>query len=1067
MKLHHHLSVWICVVLLCMSQAIFGQTTATISGMVTDESGALLPGAEITVTNVDTGIKRASLSDDGGRYRVSNLNVGRYEVVASLPGFQSAVRSGITLTMGREAIVDLILKVGEITERVVVTGEASLVETTSGSLSGLVDRATILELPLNGRDLTGLIALQSGTARATTANTGGSSGFSRHVSINGARPGTNGYLLDGTEVKSVDGGAPAGVSGNFLGGEAIQEFKVERNAYSAQYGGSSGGVVNVLSKSGTNDLHGSVYYFHRNDNLDASNFRDAPIVDSSGKFIGKRKPEFKRHQYGASAGGPIVKNRTFFFGNYEGLRESLGFTTFLQTLTQDARQGRLQNPTTGLFTQIPVNPAVVPYLALWPLPSAGAVDLRDGTAREPVSRTQPTEEDFYQVRVDHNLTDSDAFFARFTRQTSEFSRFEAIRWGARDWVYNTFVALEERKIFSASLLNTLRFSFNRRGLGTNGLEDPRIDPRLLAPFVPADKWKHPFPQILGPINAAPLTNLGALRSFFDRKVNYFQTSDDLVYDRGAHSLKFGFDHRRHQLNGNSTSASSGETTFGSVADLLQGLPTSWRGELDPRGDSIRGIRWNLFGWYVQDDWNVHPRLTLNLGFRHEFYTVPTEVNGKISNLRKPFTDTELVLGDPWWLNPSLKSFMPRVGLAWDPTGSGKMAIRAGGGIFYNHIQPELMRRAPWRSAPFTIQQNLAGRGTIPFPDIYDFVVTRGQAQADIYVWPYDYQRNPHMIQWNLNVQREILPQTALTVGYAGSRGLNLFAEQITNTALAERVNGRYVFPANAQLRNPFFRLALTTMQASMNSWYHSLQAGLKRRFQAGWQLELSYTHSRTIDQTSQNGPTFGNEGGGVNYYPDPMMRRSLAAFHVADNFSGSWVWLLPFGPGQRFGGNWTGVTGAILGGWQLGGILSIASGPPLSVGTGTPSVLTALRFGNQAPDLVPGGNNNPVMGDPDRYFDTSNFVFAPARTIGNLGRNTLIAPGLASLDFSLTKNTKISEEVRVQFRTEMFNVLNRANLFLPSASVFNASGGRLTAAGFIGRTSTTARQIQFGLRLEF
>jgi hypothetical protein len=1055
------------------AQLLFAQTTGTISGAVTDETAAALPGVEMTATHVDTGITRTVVSDDVGRYRITNLNVGSYEIVASLPGFQSGVRSGLSLTMGREAVVDFTLRVGEITERVQVIGEASLVETTSSSLGSLVDRKTILDLPLNGRDLTTLISLQPGATRSTTGSTGGSAGFSRDVSISGARPSHSAFLLDGTEVKSIDGGLPAGVSGNFLGGEAVQEFKVERNAYSAEYGGSGGGAINVLSKAGSNIYHGSLYYFHRNDNLDAAEFRAGTVVDSSGAFAGKIKPEFKRHQYGFSAGGPIITNRTFFFGNYEGLREGRGFTSTLRTLTAAARNGDLPSG------QVQVLPGMVPYLALWPLPGPGAIDQGNGTTREAVGRVQPTQEDFYQVRVDHNFSDADSVFARVTRQDSERIPPGTLRWDKRQWTYNTFITLEEKKIISPTLLNTLRFSFNRRGLAEEDIETDPVDPSLL--FVPADKWPLRVPQTLGIVSVDDLSTLGSDRGLFDRLVNYFQLGEDLVYLRGAHSLKAGFSFRRIQLNGDSNSRKAGDFSFGPIENLLRGEPETWRGEFLPEGIGIRGFRWSLWGWYLQDDWKVHPQLTLNLGFRHEFYTVPTEVNGRIANLKNPFTDTVQAIAEntdssivgttltQWFENPSLKSFMPRIGLAWDPTGDGKMAIRAGGGIFYNHIQPQLFRQTAFRGAPFTLQTRLTGDapGDIPFIGIYDFIVNQGEGESEIYAFPFDWGRNPHMLQWNLNIQREILPQTALTVGYAGSRGLNLMDIQNLNVAEAENVNGRYVFAADAERRNTFYDLQLRSLESSISSWYHSFQAGLQRRFQAGWQLQLSYTHSRTQDQSSQVSSAFRNDSGGVNYYPDPMMRWSLAAFHLADNFSGSWVWLLPVGPGQQFGADWTGVAGKILGGWQLSGILTLASGPPATVGTSTPRALTRLKFGSQGPDLAPGGDLSPVTGDPDQYFDVSNFVFAPSRTIGNVGRNTLKAPGVANLDFSLTKNTEVSEQATLQFRAEFFNLLNRPNFSLPATRVFGSTGKPSSSAGFISGTTTTSRQIQFGLRLEF
>ena len=1063
--------LWLFFCVLCSTPTAWGQlTTATVSGTVKDETEAVLPGVEVTVTHVATGISRTALSDDEGRYRATSLNIGSYQVSASLAGFQTVVRSGIELTIGREAVVNFTLKVGEMTEKVTVTGEAPLVETTSGTMGEVVDRQTILELPLNGRDLTSLLTLQSGTMMSTTASTGVNQGFSRQVSISGARPHDNSVLLDGTEVKAVDAGVPAGVSGNFLGGEAIQEFKVERNSYSAQYGGNAGGVINVVSKAGTNDFHGSVYAFHRNDNLDAASFRDPAIVDASGRFIGKAQPEFKRNQFGFSVGGPVVRNRTFYFGNYEGMREGLGRTNFVRTFTQATREGRLQNPVTGAFRQIPVNPEVIPYLSLWPLPPPGAEDLKDGTARFTNSLTVPTNEDFYQVRADHQLTEADSFFVRVTRQTSQQSAPQDIpRWGSRTFVHNTFLTLEERRVFSPRLLNTFRFGFNRRGLGQESTEDPPTDPSLH--FVPANKWRFPLgaPPIVGTINVTNVTGVGLGRGWVNYVVNHFQSADDLAYARGAHSLKFGFNWLRSQFNVNNPSRPGGEFGFGSIEEFLMGQPRTFRGDLLPNQDSIRGVRMNIAGLYFQEDWHAHPRVTLNVGLRYEFYTVPTEVNGKVANLRNPLVDSEIAIGDPWWKNPSYKSFMPRIGFALDPTGSGRMAVRGGFGIFYNHVQLEAFRQAATRTAPFLLETNITALpGQLPFRTIYQYVVDRGQGQADLHLFPYNYMRNPHMIQWNLNIQREILPQTAVTVGYAGSRGLNLTNQVRLNTAKATVVNGRWVFPAGAARPNQFWSgLNLTSRETASDSWYHSLQVGMQRRFQTGWQMQLSYTHSRTIDESSQYNPTFDNEGGGVAYYWDPDMRRSLSAFHVSDTFSGSAIWLLPFGSGQRFGASWTGWANNILGGWQLGGILNLSKGPPATIGTGTPSVLSVIGFSSQTPDLVPGTSNSPVLGNPDRYFDTANFVFAPSRTIGNVGRNTLIGPGVASANLSLTKNTRISEQVKVQFRAEFFNLLNRANLSLPNTTVFNSNGGPDVTAGFVSGTTTTARQIQFGLRLEW
>ena len=1042
--------------------------SGAVQGTIQDSTGAVLPGVEVTATNVDTGITRTVVSDDTGSYRITNLNIGNYEVSAGLPGFQTSVRSGIELTIRRNALVDFTLSVGEISERVTVTGEAPLVETTSSSLGDLIDRQTVMELPLNGRDLTDLLTLGAGASGATSSNTGTSQGFSSQVSISGARPNDAAVLLDGTETKGLDQGVPAGVSGNFIGAEAIQEFRIEKNSYSAQYGGASGGVINVVTKAGTNDFHGSIYEFHRNDNLDAADHRST------------EKGEFKRNQFGVSIGGPVIKNRTFFFFNYEGLRERLSLTDSLRVPTVEARTGNVPG-----VDPADVDPTVFPYFDLFPLPGPGATDLGNGTTRETIGLTRPTDEDFYQARVDHQFSDSDSVFGRFTYQDSSRLRPEEInRWSHEDFVINRFLTLEHQHIFSPQLLNTFRFGFNRRGIGQDSFEDPISDESLR--FVPLSAWRAPLgaEYVQGRINISGLDDVGLGRAWADRKTNSFEYMDDVSYNRGSHSLKFGFTWRRIQLNGDNPSRPAGEFTFRSIRDFVRNIPNRFRGDVSPLTDSVRGLRENIVGSYIQDDWQVRPGLTLNLGFRHEFYTVPNEVNGKLANLKNPLTDPEVNVlgtnGDKWFENPSLLSFMPRIGLAWDPTGEGTMAIRAGAGLFFNHIQPDTFRRAIYRTQPFALETQVRGN-TIRtgcdgscFPNVFDKIVEEGLGDPDLQIFPYDYQNNPHMLQWNLSLQREIFRGTAVTAGYVGNRGINIMHQVPLNTATANNVNGRLVFPDDAQLPNQAFpNLDLLSQEASTDSYYHALQLGLQRRFADGVQLQLSYTFSRTVDESSQINNAFDNNGGGVSYYNEPDLRRSLAAFHSANVFAASGVWVLPFG------NDLDGAAGAILDGWQLGAILKLADGPPLSIGMEGRNAVTNLGLGLETPDLA-SGSLSPVRGGPDQYFDPSGFVPPPTlRTIGNVGRNTLITPGLNNFDFSLTKKTRVGETVTVEFRAEFYNLFNRPNLGLPSTGTVENieydSNGLLESfdidpdAGFIspGNTTTKMREIQFGLRIVF
>src|SRR5262245_40231274 len=454
--------------LLCSIDGNGQGTTATISGTVSDTTGAVVPGTKIVILNEDTGISREVGADETGRYTAPSLGLGNYRVTASKEGFQTQVRSGITLTVGRQAVVNFELPVGSVSETVEVTGEAPLVETTKGALGSLVDSSTINDLPLNGRDLAQLITLQTGVVEYN----GGDSdlGSGKLIVVSGARPTTNVFMIDGVAIESYTQKTPTGASGQFLGAEAVREFRVESNAYSAEFGRGAGGIFNVATKSGTNTLHGSVFEFLRNDNFDANRWE--------ANKAGLDKPEFKRNQFGFSLGGPVKRDQTFFFGTYEGLRERLGVTHNSLTFSDALRQGIFPNG-----TRVTIAPSVQPYLQNNLFPRGNGEILSDGTQYYNFNSSQPTDENLYQVRLDHTLTDSNSFFGRYTYLTSDRTvtanfPYEMIA----DTVRSQSVTLEHNWILSPTLLNTFRFGFSRNVPREQEVQDPPIPSSLY--FVP-------------------------------------------------------------------------------------------------------------------------------------------------------------------------------------------------------------------------------------------------------------------------------------------------------------------------------------------------------------------------------------------------------------------------------------------------------------------------------------------------------------------------------------------------------------------------------------------------------
>jgi hypothetical protein len=1048
-------------------------TGATILGTITDSSGAVIPNAGVFIKNLATGVTRNLTTDAAGFYTAPNLLAGSYEVTVTAPGFATE-RTGITLTVGAQQVLDLNMKIGRANERVEVTGEAPKVQLGSSVISDVVDAKTIRELPLNGRSWTDLAALEPGVVPIQTQpgilHGRGNRGFGAQVQISGSRPQQNNYRLDGVSLNDYANGGPGNVLGENLGVDAIEEFSVLTTNYSAEYGKSSGGVVNAITRSGTNQFHGSAYEFLRNSALDARNFFDSSTI-----------PPFKRNQFGASAGGPLRKDRTFIFAAYEGIRQSLGITSVVTVPSPAARVGNLS---TGTVT---VSPGAQGYLRLYALPNRGLLSSGD-TGIFAAQEQQIVSENYFTIRVDHKLSEKDSLFGTYVFDNTPLTtpdNFNDVLMGYL--TKRQMLAIEESHTFSPTLVNSVRFGFNRdfanSSQGLSAINPAASDPSLAA--IPG--------HYAASINVPELSTLdggvGSGSAYYFRW-NSFQVYDDAFLTRGLHSLKFGVAAEREQLNETTITEPAGTFHFGSLSDFLTGNAHSFSGAL-PGLSGERGIRQTIFALYFQDDWHWGRNLTLNLGIRYETATVPTEVQGKLSNLYG-LADATPHLGDPYFLNPTRRNFEPRVGFAWDPLSDGKTAVRGAFGIYDGLPLPYEFILLNGRAAPFFEIGNANSLPAGSFP-----------AGAFPLLGPSSFQyvsieRKPHrnyVMQWNLSVQRELMPNVTAFIGYVGSRGVHQpFHVDDADIVIPTLTSQGYLWPspiASGTTINPAAG-AVEYLNWGGNSSYHALELGVTKHISHGLEVQGSYTWSKSIDTSSGAiaGDTVSN---GITSMPwfDLRLNRGLSDFNVGRTLVISGTWQVPSRKSLSGPAAW------IVNGWELGIIYKANDGVPFSASFGNDGDPLGLNSSDpwDFPNRLSGPGCSSLVnpGNPNHYIKTQCFAVptAPSAAFysancdptvgtfpqcfnlrGNAGRNILTGPGLSNLDFSAFKNipvTRISETFRVQFRAEFFNILNRANFAVPimpdNAQIFDSTGALSSSAGLLTSTTTTARQVQFALKL--
>jgi Carboxypeptidase regulatory-like domain/TonB-dependent Receptor Plug Domain len=1196
---------------------------ATLSGTITDAQGGAVPDAKVSAKNSGTGISSDTTTNSAGTYTIVNLVPGDYEVSISAPGF-STTSSKVTLSVGAKQQMSLALTVGQVSQTVEVTGAAPQVELQSSAISDQVTATTVRELPLNGRDWASLATLQPGvigvrTQRDFTQVGAGGRGLGTQMSIAGGRPTQNSYRLDGAIVNDYSNAGPGSVLGANLGVDAIQEFSVLTSNYSAEYGFTSGGVINAVTRSGTNAFHGSAFEFLRNSVLDARNyFTMVPVL--------LPKDELKQNQFGASGGWRVLKDKFFLFGAYEGVRRIRGIpNTTTQTISDAVRAGTVVNLTTGAIVNVPADVNIQKYLALYSHPVAGAgsciklaatqfsapgvlggCDPNQGFA--PFVGKQSAVEDFTTERGDYTVSSKDTVYGTFVRDKSTITT--PLPYNNELQLLNSYrqaIILEETHVFSPAWANSVRIVENRTnnqgGLTPIALNPAAEDPTLgmQAPYFSSGI------TITGPgVTGLPAGKGGGAsnQQFWGQ---LFQVYDDAFFTHGDHTFKFGFAFMANQLNifsplvgvnGNATFNSkgtepvaggsnqvptlaetpcykgSGATTAGAnydpscggLVNFLTNQPVTAATTFDAQAIYKHYWRNKVFSGYLQDDWRVRSNLTLNLGLRYEMMTIPKSLDGLpwtlpsitipipcgpavAGSCPQPGIATSVAGPDPtsvlqpqiYRTNPTTLNFEPRVGFAWDPFHNGKTSVRGGFGMFDVLPLPYIFPLLNTQSVPYTSTLALLGSAVLPSPPSIAGCAnpTPNCAATGQGEWPYvvpsltsvhnlnpngrtfmyfdsNIKRN-YVYQYNFNIQRQITPTLTLLVGYSGSRAVhnNLEDDTISEVLPSFASNGDAYWPcpmATCAVQSTWigglsqFAAAKFGPNPTMgaagskgiffegNSYYNSMQVKVDQKLSHGFQIQGSYTWSKSMDNSSSSSSpnSFSLDLASPPYYNLSWLK-GLSDFDVRNNIVVNAQWTEP--TFKSLGS----VGEKVLGGWQFGMIATAANGVPFWLNDGqdflgenggtstnppfvvagcspqglvTPDYRTNLFYVKASClSLVPAtATNAPYCDSSGRGFSASLAAASCANIRGDLGRDTIIGPGLLNFDASVFKNNyirKISETFNIQFRAEFFNILNRTNFAPPpvaNLSVFQANGTQTATMGKITSTQHDNREIQFALK---
>jgi hypothetical protein len=1053
------------LLVLALSQsALFGQSSrGTIVGTVRDPSGAVLPGVAVTVKNTETNITRSMVTNESGDYVFAELNVGTYSITAELPGFKTAVEANLQLNLDQRLRADLLLQVGEVSDKVDVLADAQLVSSDSASVGTVVEPREMTELPLK-RDILNIALLTPGVLPTYSGSNLSMQGGG--LSVNGFRETMNNIMIDGIEDREM---GIDQITIN-LAVDAMAEEKVQVSSYSAQYGRQAGAQINMTTKSGTNNFHGTVYEFFRNSDLNAKNFFDPSFY---------KKPVAQRNTFGASVGGPILRDKAFFFFDYDGLRwqQGLSRTTLVPTPLQVSGNFSqtpgvtIKNPYTGQPFQgniIPasmIDPVGAKIAGLYPTPN-----IAGGTTQDFVSSpSQVDNRDQFTGRFDYKFRDKDSLFFRYT-YNSEFLRNpygrsatcsvclggpDGVPYGELDHDPGHLAGISETHVFSPRFFNEARVGFNRldggiypghygviAGAAALGIQNTA---NKCVSRCPSNSAALGYPSF----SIAGFTGLGE-GGDQDRRDNTYLFTDSINYTTGSHSIKAGGEFRLFQKNrsdspGQGSFSFTGTYTGSGLADLLMGLPGTASQNIPILGlsdSTTYHTRQTILGWYLQDDWHARKNLTLNLGIRWDATSPGRVPDNKQDNFI--FSTGQLVFASssspylvPWYL----KDYGPRFGLSWTPWGD-KTVFRAGYGIFFDAksnvtwnsfaTNPPYVDSYTYQNTSLGVAGAFVPKFTLSgmFPNNPQTVASAPTVSYTMLTPGKPYQ-DGYGEQFSFNIQRQLSPSMLLEVGYVGSEGVRLDS----SLALNQPAPG----PGSVNPRRPYPQysgLTLDTAQGGSN--YHSAQFRLERRYSKGLTLLASYVFAKNIDNTSST------NGGPINP-ANVRSERSLSNNDVRQNLGFSYSWDVPF------------KSNIVVKGWQLGGVFSAFTGQPLTMTI--PTDTANIGRTGQHPNAIGNPNLSGSQRTPNLWFNPAVFVTPALYTFGNSGRNTIEGPGFNEFDFSLNRNFLFGEERRLQFRGEIFNLVNHPN-FLPPGTLLGSSPGVIVGA-------KDPRQVQIALKYYF